>query len=170
MYTCFYYSTEKTDLRNLRAGGKKSKVDTLSVQAKSAVSIPIQDLKAETTYYYAPALSIQGFEVMSDMRAFTTAKFCHLQPATEISASGATLNALISLPEEMVGNCVIAFEYTQKDFELSKESIEAAQPDEEGKVSVALTGLQTGTKYYFRAYVLYNAVRIYSDVLYFQTL
>lgn len=168
MYSCFYYSTEKTDLRTLRVSGKKSAVDTLRVTDTTLLAV-ITDLKPSTTYYFAPSLQLQGIEVMGDIRSFTTAQFCQAQPATNVTDSTATLHALVAIPENMVADSAVGFEYAKTDFSVDGVSKSATMPSEDGKISCDLTGLESGTKYYFRAYVLHNAVRIYSNVLSFLT-
>lgn len=168
MYASFYYSTEKTDLRTLRVIGKRSKVDTLQVK-DTAFAISLAGLQPSTTYYYAPSVSLPGIEVIGDMRSFTTTDFCLAQPATNLTSQSAILHAIVSIPEEIAADCSVGFEYTVNDFTTSAISVAASMPGEDGKVSATVESLDGGVKYYFRAYVLHNAVRIYSNVLSFTT-
>ena len=166
----FYYADQPMDRSEIRANGKKTKLDTLAVR-DTTFRLVVEGLKPNTTYYYAAGLGIDGLALLDDVASFTTPDFCLTQAATDVTATSATLNAAAYLSAEQKPGYDYGFEYTKIDFDDANERITvmAAAPGEDNLFKVTLTGLTPNTKYYFRAFTRKDAFRNHAESLSFTT-
>lgn len=159
----FYYSEKRFDRYTLDDSEvKRTEFETFDV-GDGKFGITVEGLKPNTTYYYMPYLSVKGISLVDVLMDFTTQNYCVTQEATDVDLTSATLNAMTVLSPEEIAQCVFAFEYTDLDFEQNARTTERVYPGEDGKFSFNLTGLTSGTTYWFRAVVIRNGHREYAD-------
>lgn len=163
MNLCFYYSEKEFDRYMLDDSAvKRTEFASFDV-GDGKFGITVEGLKPNTTYYYMPYLTVKGISLFDVLMDFTTQNYCVTQDATDVDFTSATLNAMTVLSQEEIAQCVFAFEYTDLDFEQNAQTTGRVIPDGDGKLSLNLTGLKSGTTYWFRAVVIRNGHREYAD-------
>lgn len=145
-----------------------------SEEWKSEYSFSIEGLASNTTYYALPFVSNRLGMVTGKVVSFTTAGTARVttKAATEITATSAQLNGTVAVDAANV-------KIEERGFVLATVSNPTIQTSGASAFSVAgttgdysriYTGLQSNTRYYFRAFVQVNGEILYGNVMNFTTL
>ena len=133
----------------------------------------INGLSANTTYYALPFISNRWGIVTGKVVSFTTDGTATVttKAATQITTTSAQLNATVQVVGENVN-------LEKRGFVISTSNnptIEGAnvtnwaEVGKAGDYAVSITGLNGGTRYYFRGYVVVDKEVLYGNVLNFTT-
>lgn len=133
----------------------------------------INGLSANTTYYALPFISNRWGVVTGKVVSFTTDGTATVttKAATQITTTSAQLNATVQVVGEKVN-------LEKRGFVISTSNnptIEGAnvtnwaEVGKAGDYTVSFTGLNGGTRYYFRGYVMVDKEVLYGNVLNFTT-
>lgn len=133
----------------------------------------INGLSANTTYYALPFISNRWGVVTGKVVSFTTNGTATVttKAATQITTTSAQLNATVQVVGENVN-------LEKRGFVISTSNnptIEGAnvtnwaEVGKAGDYAVSFTGLNGGTRYYFRGYVMVDKEVLYGNVLNFTT-
>lgn len=133
----------------------------------------INGLSANTTYYALPFISNRWGVVTGKVVSFTTDGTATVttKAATQITTTSAQLNATVQVVGENVN-------LEKRGFVISTSNnptIEGAnvtnwaEVGKAGDYTVSFTGLNGGTRYYFRGYVMVDKEVLYGNVLNFTT-
>ena len=137
-------------------------------------SVKLPGLKENSTYYYCSFVTVNGESYYGDTQEFTTNELASLLEsleATDIKASGATLNGKADLSEVGYvyeeGSVELGFLWGNAEDNLDK-SVKCGEL-KEGCFSTVLTGLTHKTQYWYKAYVKLGEDVLYGSVKTFST-
>ena len=89
--------------------------------------------------------------------------------ALNIGDSSATLYGWCNQDGSAGASVIFGIEYSATDLTTAATTVSASEKDAENRYSCRITGLMYNTIYYYRAFTLYNGVRIYGEVKSFTT-
>ena len=89
--------------------------------------------------------------------------------ALNIGDSSATLYGWSNQDGSAGASVIFGIEYSATDLTTAATTVSASEKDAENRYSCRITGLMYNTIYYYRAFTLYNGVRIYGEVKSFTT-
>lgn len=138
-----------------------------STTSKDSYSINISGLNANTKYYYRAYAIVDGEYKYGVVRSFNTKQKVSVETgsATDITDSSATLSGTISGSSQSL-TCGIIYGTSST---LSSTSGTKKSTTSSGSYSVSINGLDSNTKYYYRAYVVVDGEYKYGDVRSFNT-
>ena len=119
----------------------------VTTTAKGDYSVELTGLEPNTCYYYRTFVFVDGEYRYGDTTKFETTQTITIDGVSDITDSGATLYGVAAAPQGRV--CGIMYGTTA---DLSATNGTTVEVTEQGDYSVALTGLEAGTTYYYCSY------------------
>lgn len=169
----FYYCQSDTpvDRYDMYELGDVTPVKTYDI-GDGKFGIVVENLTPGKEYYFMPHLSVMGVSLVSDVLHFKTQDFCVTVTVKDPTSTGATVEAMAVLTAEQKETAKLGFQWTSQDFDggvTYDVYLESSELDDKGMFSYALTGLDSNTTYYVRAFVSLDARRHYANILEFKT-
>ena len=166
----FYYSAdEPSDAEAIKTSGARVSAGKLADKGGS-FSYTLKGLKQSSTYYYVASVTAGGKEATGKVKSFTTSALAITGEVTGLSETKASLHGLANLSPEMAQKAEFGIEWSATDLTREATTVKATERDANGSFVIAITGLKPDTKYYYRAFVLYNGSREYGEVKSFTTI
>ena len=140
-----------------------------STESEGALSALLSSLTPSKQYYYQAYITLDGKELRSDVRSFTTknvASLIHTQDASAVSAVSAKLNASLDLTDVQYQGKSHGFYWGT-----TAESItsKVTSTESEGALSALLSSLTPSKQYYYQAYITLDSKELKDDVRSFTT-
>ena len=134
--------------------------------ADGNVTASIAGLTTGTTYYYATYVTLQGkVTKFGEVKSFTaTDAIVATGDSSQVSATKATLTAVIGNTAEDIGEASVGFLLYCNEKELSQQgvNVEAATEDQT-TYTAALKNLLPGTTYYYRAFTQVGDTKVLAE-------
>ncbi len=166
-----YYGVDGSNIEALKIKGKKVGIERISDEG--AFTTTISGLDAETKYYYVAVVLVEGVEFCGTIKNFTTANkpvpVAITGDYSDLGESSVKLYGWCNQEGAEGVSVVYGIEYSDIDLTTSAVSLKANEKDAENKFSCQATGLSSNTLYYYRAYVIFNGVRLFGEVKTFTT-
>ena len=166
----FQYAVSEADVTS----GKGSFIQGMK-GANDTFSAAVEGLKPGTTYYYRAAATYGQYQAFGEVRSFTTgSEVAPPQPdaiitvnATDIGPFAVTL-AGEAHPDPEMSLGILLSDQAEPDKDNSKD-FSVQKPDGQGKFQVKADKLTPETKYYYRAYVLFDGNYYFGSIRSFET-
>ena len=145
-------------------------VDAIEADANYNFSTAISGLEPATTYYYRSFVRQNGQDTYGDTKEFTTKDVSSLletKDAGDIEATRATMRAQLDLKNVPYKSLAYGFLWGTSEAALNTDF--KCTEIKDNAYAASLTGLSSGIKYWYKAYVALDSQTFYGEVKTFTT-